>query len=101
MRTRQTHRPGRSLALAALAACTLGALSPAQAADYPVLRGSQIDDAPPAPEFDSRMNWSGFYVGGGAGVSSTKFEPGNGLQNLANFAYRNTLLGSEVNIEDR
>lgn len=101
MRTRQTHRPGRSLALAALAAlaaCTLGALSPAQAADYPVLRGSQIDDAPPAPEFDSRMNWSGFYVGGGAGVSSTKFEPGNGLQNLANFAYRNTILGNEVNM---
>lgn len=99
MRTRQTHRPGRSLALAALAACTLGALSPAQAADYPVLRGSQIDDAPPAPEFFAgNTNWSGFYVGGGAGVSSTKFEPGNGLQNLANFAYRNTLLGSEVNM---
>lgn len=96
MRTRLIHRPAAALAAILLAgAVTTDAAS---AADYPVLRGSQIDDAPPAPEFDSRMNWSGFYVGGGAGVSSTKFEPGNGLQNLANYAYRNTLLGSEVNM---
>lgn len=101
MRTRQISAMRQDiLAACALAAFTLGAATTAaKAADYPVLRGSQIEDAPPAPEnFDSNTKWSGFYVGGGAGVSDTKFEPGNGLQNLANFAFRNTTLGSEVNM---
>ena len=60
-----------------------------------MLRGSQIEDAPPAP---SRFTWDGFYFGGGAGVSDTQFKPGNGLQDLARFAYRNTLLGSEYDM---
>ncbi|MCO5092626.1 outer membrane beta-barrel protein [Bosea sp. (in: a-proteobacteria)] len=81
------------LGLAALAAAALAV--PALAADYPVLRGSQIEDAPPAP---SSFSWDGFYVGGGAGVSETKFKPGSGLQELARFAFRNTLLGSEVDM---
>jgi len=67
--------------------------SPALAADYPVLRGSQIEDVARAP--DIGINWSGFYFGGGAGVSDTKFEPGEGLQDLARFSFRNTLLGAE------
>lgn len=64
----------------------------AVAADYPVLRGSQIEDTPPPPSY---FNWTGFYFGGGAGISSTEFEPGTGLQDLARFAYRNTTLGAE------
>lgn len=87
----------RSIALmlgsTALATSLLAA--PSFAADYPVLRGSQIEDAPPAP---SRFSWEGFYVGGGAGVSDTKFKPGNGLQDLARFAFRNTLLGAEYDM---
>ncbi|HEV7259543.1 MAG TPA: outer membrane beta-barrel protein [Bosea sp. (in: a-proteobacteria)] len=100
MRTRQIKALGRApLAACTLVACVLGAATAANAADYPVLRGSQIEDAPPAPEFfDGNAKWSGFYYGGGAGVSSTKFEPGNGLQDLARFAYRNTVLGNEVDM---
>lgn len=97
MRTRFIHRPAAALAAALLAGIST-APGAALAADYPVLRGSQIDDAPPAPEFDSNTKWSGFYFGGGAGLSDTKFKPGNGLQTLANYAYRNTLLGSEANL---
>ncbi|WP_181832747.1 outer membrane protein [Bosea caraganae] len=68
----------------------------AAAADYPVLRGSQVEDTPPPPDyFDGPFNWSGFYVGGGAGVSNTEFEPGTGLQDLARYAFRNTTLGAE------
>ena len=82
---------------AAVVAAMLG--SPAVAADYPVLRGSQIDDAPPAPALlGGSTNWSGFYFGGGAGASDTKFKPGTGLQDLANFAFRNTTLGQQVNM---
>jgi opacity protein-like surface antigen len=52
--------------LAALAAA--GLALPAFAADYPVLRGSQVEDAPPPP---SSFSWDGFYFGGGAGVSDS------------------------------
>lgn len=105
MRTRQITAMGPSRLVAcafvagALVVSPLAATTTARAADYPVLRGSQIEDAPAPETFDSRVNWSGFYVGGGAGVSSTKFEPGGeGLQNLANFAFRNTVLGNEINM---
>jgi outer membrane immunogenic protein len=101
MRTRQINALGRvSLAACTLAAYVLGAATAATAADYPVLRGSQIEDAPPAPEFfEDNAKWSGFYYGGGAGVSDTKFQPGgDGLQNLARFSFRNTLLGNEVDM---
>ena len=84
----------RSIALmlgsTALATSLLAA--PSVAADYPVLRGSQVEDAPPAPE---SFSWEGFYFGGGAGVTDTKFAPGNGLENLARYAFRNTNLGAE------
>lgn len=89
----------RSIALmfgsTALATSLLAA--PALAADY--LRGTQAVEPPQgAVTFDRGINWSGFYFGGGAGVSETKFKPGNGLQDLARFAYRNTLLGAEYDI---
>jgi len=82
-----------SFGLVALAATALTA--PALAADYPVLRGSQIEDAPPVP---SRFTWEGFYFGGGVGVSDTKFKPGTGLQDLARFAFRNTTLGQQIDM---
>ncbi len=83
-------------ALAGLAILAGGA---ALAADYPVLRGSQFEDEPRPRDFGSdNFSWSGFYFGGGAGVSDTKFLPGTGLQDLARFAYRNTMLGTESNI---
>jgi len=84
-----------ALMLGSTALATSFLAAPVVAADYPVLRGSQIEDAPPAP---SRFTWDGFYFGGGAGVSDTQFKPGNGLQDLARFAYRNTLLGSEYDM---
>uniref|UniRef100_A0A9E7ZXR9 Outer membrane beta-barrel protein n=1 Tax=Bosea sp. NBC_00436 TaxID=2969620 RepID=A0A9E7ZXR9_9HYPH len=87
----------RSIALmlgsTALATSLLAA--PILAADYPVLRGSQIEDAPPPP---SRFTWDGFYFGGGAGVSDTQFKPGTGLQDLARFAFRNTTLGQQIDM---
>ncbi len=91
MRTRSTLLTGAlGAALALTAPCAL-------AADYPVLRGSQFDEPPPSREIETPFSWSGFYFGGGVGVSETKFEPGGtGLQNLARYAFRNTLLGSEV-----
>jgi opacity protein-like surface antigen len=93
----------RSFMLAGVAAlCIAPVAGPAAfAADYPVLRGSQIEDAPPPPSdfFGGTANWNGFYFGGGAGVSDTKFEPGGtGLQQLARFAFRNTVLGSELDM---
>ena len=82
-------------ALAATALATSLLAAPALAADYPVLRGSQIEDVPAPP---TNINWAGFYFGGGAGSSETKFQPGTGLQNLADFAFRNTLLGAQFNM---
>lgn len=47
----------------------------APAADYPVLRGSQIEDTPPPPDFFSgTAKWSGFYFGGTAGYISGQFD---------------------------
>lgn len=78
---------------------SLTVAQPVSAADYPVLRGSQIEDTPPPPDyFSGPFNWSGFYIGGGAGVSNTEFEPGNGLQDIARFAFRNTTLGNQFDM---
>jgi outer membrane immunogenic protein len=97
MRIRQIKIAGVTAVLAA----TVCAAGLASAADYPVLRGSQTEDLPPAASevFGSGpFSWDGFYFGGGAGVSDTKFQPGTGLQDLARFAYRNTLLGAETDM---
>lgn len=68
---------------------------PALSADYPVLRGSQIEDAPAPPDyFGPGFNWTGIYFGGYVGTSRTELSPGNtGLQEqyygLANSLRRN------------
>lgn len=69
--------------------------APVVAADYPVLRGSQIEDAPPAP---SSFSWEGFYFGGGAGVTDTKFKPTTTFPSAALFAFNNTALGRQLGI---
>lgn len=84
-----------ALMLGSTALATSLLAAPILAADYPVLRGSQIEDAPPPP---SRFTWDGFYFGGGAGVSDTQFKPGTGLQDLARFAFRNTTLGQQIDM---
>ncbi|RXT52453.1 hypothetical protein B6S44_16885 [Bosea sp. Tri-44] len=90
-------RAGSIAALAPVVAiaCTLALPQAAQGADY--LRGSQIEQpVEPPPMFGGgRFDWSGFYFGGGAGVSETKFKPGEGLRALANSAFRNTDLAAE------
>ena len=93
----------RAASIAALApvvatVCALALPQAAQGADY--LRGSQIEQPVEAPSMfgGGRFDWSGFYLGGGAGVSDTKFKPGEGLQELANYAFRNTALGVENNL---
>ena len=84
-----------ALMLGSTALATSLVVAPTLAADYPVLRGSQIEDAPPVP---TRFSWEGFYFGGGAGVSDTQFKPGTGLQDLARFAFRNTTLGQQIDM---
>lgn len=75
------NRPVLALSRLALIACALASAPAALAADYPVLRGSQFEDAPPPRDIESVFTWSGFYAGGGVGYSRTRFEPGTlGLQ---------------------
>lgn len=84
-----------SFGLIALAATTLTA--PALAADYPVLRGSQIEDAPPAPTFSGgSYNWSGFYLGGFGGLSQTRFRTDKGVLDIARGAYNGTTVLNEL-----
>ncbi|MCU4182115.1 outer membrane protein [Bosea sp. BH3] len=65
-------------ALAASAITTSLIAVPVLAADYPVLRGSQIEETPVLMD---RFSWTGFYFGGLAGTSRTEFQTGeNGLQ---------------------
>jgi outer membrane immunogenic protein len=93
-------RAGSIAALAPVVAmaCTLALPQAAQGADY--LRGSQIEQPVELPPLfgGGRFDWSGFYFGGGAGVSDTKFKPGEGLGALANYAFRNTTLGAEYDL---
>ena len=72
---------------------------PAASADYPVLRGSQIEDVPPPPSdyFSGGFNWTGFYVGGLVGGTQTRFETDRGLFELARFAYNATTIGNQFN----
>jgi opacity protein-like surface antigen len=82
---------------AALLASALAMGPAAQAADYPVLRGSQIEDVPPAPDFASGgYNWTGFYIGGFAGQSQTRFRTDRGVMDLANGAFNATTVLNEA-----
>lgn len=92
----------RAASTAALApvvamACALALPQAAQGADY--LRGSQIEQPVEAPPMfgGGRFDWSGFYFGGGAGVSDTKFKPSEGLADLVNYPFRNSITGIEAN----
>lgn len=76
----------RSFMLAAVAMTSFVPLAdgPARAADYPVLRGSQVEDAPPPRDFESSFSWTGFYVGGFAGQTQTRFRTDRGVIDIAN-----------------
>lgn len=90
----------RSLQITATAALLVGALaapSPAGAADYPVLRGSQIEDAPPPPsDFNGPFSWSGFYVGGFAGQTQTRFRTDRGVLDLGNGLFNASVVLNEI-----
>jgi outer membrane immunogenic protein len=62
--------------LTVAAALATVAAAPVLSADYPVLRGSQIDSAP-ASYGSAGIDWSGFYVGGHGSYSSTNFNSAN------------------------
>jgi opacity protein-like surface antigen len=92
----------RAASTAALApvvamACALALPQAAQGADY--LRGSQIEQPVEAPPMfgGGRFDWSGFYFGGGAGITDTKFKPSEGLAELVNYPFRNSITGIEAN----
>lgn len=84
MRIRSILPAFAMVSLAALAA------SAALGADYPVLRGSQVEDAPPAPSF--APNWGGFYFGGSAGYTSTQFDAEKQSGTLSTAAFRNLVI---------
>ncbi|WP_336813664.1 outer membrane protein [Bosea sp. MMO-172] len=77
------------IGLIAIAATALAA--PALAADYPVLRGSQIEDAPPAPSFGA-PNWGGFYFGGSAGYVAGEFDAAKQSRTLTSEAFGNAVV---------
>lgn len=88
--------PIRSIMLAgaAVASLVLATSQGAMAADYPVLRGSQIEDAPPAPSdiFGSGTpNWGGFYFGGTAGFAGGQFDPEAQSEFLSRMAFNHQI----------
>lgn len=96
MRIRSITSALGAAALALSAAATL----PALAADYPVLRGTQIEDAPPPPDyFGGSANWNGVYFGGFAGQTQTRFESDSGVTELANYAMLNTTIAGSLDME--
>jgi opacity protein-like surface antigen len=84
------HIRSMTRVVGALAAAALFGAS-AFAADYPVLRGSQIEDAPPAPNLSSG-NWGGFYAGGSAGYGSSQFDAQKQSAQLADQAFHQLLV---------
>ncbi len=73
---------GLALGLASATALT----SPALAADYPVLRGSQYEPQPTPMGTTTSSNgidWSGFTILGHAGLSRSYFDFDTSLQTLA------------------
>lgn len=70
------------------------AVTNAFSADYPMLRGSQIDTALPAAPTNGTggIDWSGFYVGGHGGFTASQFRTDQGALDLA----RGVFNGSSV-----
>lgn len=88
-----------TFALGAAALTLSAATMPAPAADYPVLRGSQIEDAPPPPsDVWGNANWNGIYFGGFAGQTQSRFESDDGVTRLANYAMLNTTIAGSLDI---
>lgn len=92
----------RAASIAALApvvamACTLALPQAAQGADY--LRGSQIEQPVEAPAMfgSGRVDWSGFYVGGFAGGSQSRFDTDQGITKLVEYGFRETTIGASIN----
>jgi outer membrane immunogenic protein len=84
------------MGVAAFLTATVLAPSLSEAADYPVLRGTQTEDVPPAPsEVFGSFEWTGFYFGGGAGQSQTRFETDRGIYESARFAFQGTSIGTQ------
>jgi len=89
----------RSLFLTGVAAAGLVLVvdRAALGADYPVLRGSQQTEDTPPRDFDSgTFNWTGFYVGGFAGQTQTRFRTDRGVMDLANGLFNATSVLSET-----
>lgn len=75
------------------AALVTVAASPVLSADYPVLRGSQIDSSPPPPVAGGGgIDWTGFYAGGHGAFTSSQFRTDQGILDLA----RGVFNGSSV-----
>lgn len=84
------------LTLAAILAA--GVAIPAKSADYPVLRGSQIDSAPPSPVSGSGgIDWSGFYFGGFGGGTASQFRTDRGIADLAQGVFNGSSVLGLVN----
>jgi opacity protein-like surface antigen len=89
----------RSVMLAGIAIAGLCAATalPALAADYPVLRGSQIEDTPPPREFAAEpFSWSGFYAGAFAGHTQTRFRTDRGVIDIANGLFNASVVRNEI-----
>ncbi len=87
---------GLALGLASATALT----SPALAADYPVLRGSQYEPQPTPMGTTTSSNgidWSGFTILGHAGLSRSYFDFDTSLQTLAAQPLRQSILLTEYN----
>src|SRR5882757_2789972 len=74
----------------------IASISGASAADYdtPVLRGSEEFVPAPAPAYVPR--WGGFYFGIQAGYSASRMGFGTGVNDLAKYIVRDTVLESAV-----
>ncbi|GEP00317.1 outer membrane protein [Methylobacterium haplocladii] len=83
----------RTLTIGFLAATTLGCLSTAQAADldYDYLRGPEYE-----PVTTQIIDWSGGYVGGHGGYSSSAFGFKNVFQPIVANALRATVIESDM-----
>lgn len=84
----------RTLTIGFLAATTLGCLSTARAADldYDYLRGPEYE-----PVTTQIIDWSGAYLGGHGGYSSSAFGFKNVFQPIVANALRATVIESEMN----
>jgi outer membrane immunogenic protein len=77
--------------LLAMAMC--GMAAGAQAADLPALRGSFTDGLT-----STRVNWSGFYLGGQGGYGSSDMNFGGSNQTMTATMLANTVIESELGV---